>query len=339
MPADNACSATAIAHPNIALCKYWGKRDAALNLPSTPSLSLTLAPFRTRTTVIWGAPADRVVFNGVENTGGEARKILATLDRIAQSGRSGRAPRPPCGVETDNDFPTAAGLASSASGFAALVVAADAAAGTRLRADTLAVLARQGSGSATRSLQGGWVEWPMGQQPDGLDSHGRQIAPADHWDVRMLVVLVRSGPKEIGSTEGMNHTMRTSPYYPAWVTEAPADVVEAREAVLGRDLERLGRVTERSALRMHASMMAADPAVLYWKPETLIALEVVRAARRVGLPAWATMDAGPNVKVLCNAVDANTLTARLEEAGLHAQVLVPGGPARLLEPAPGGTSP
>ncbi|MSP54965.1 MAG: diphosphomevalonate decarboxylase [Myxococcales bacterium] len=333
MPADNACSATAIAHPNIALCKYWGKRDAALNLPSTPSLSLTLAPFRTRTTVTWGAETDCVVFNGVENTGEESRKILLTLDRVARSMATAGAPRPPCRVETENDFPTAAGLASSASGFAALVVAADAAARTRLPDATLAALARQGSGSATRSLQGGWVEWPIGERPDGADSHGRQIAAADHWDVRMLVVLVRSGPKEIGSTEGMNHTMRTSPYYPAWVAGAAEDVVQARAAVLGRDLERLGRVTERSALRMHASMIAADPAVLYWKPETLLALEVVRAARRSGVPAWATMDAGPNVKVLCEAADSGVLVERLRGAGLDVQVLVPGGPARLLEPA------
>lgn len=314
---------TALAHPNIALCKYWGKRDAALNLPSTPSLSLTVAPFRTRTSVTWGADEDRVVFNGAPNTGAEARKILATLDRLA-------GPRPPCVVETDNDFPTAAGLASSASGFAALVVAANAAAGLDLPASTLAVLARRGSGSATRSLQGGWVEWPMGVAADGSDSHGVRVAPAEHWDVTMLVVLVRSGPKEIGSTEGMNHTMRTSPYYPAWVAQAPADVEEARAAVLARDLERLGRITERSALRMHASMLAADPAVVYWKPETLLALDVVRSARKAGLGAWATMDAGPNVKVLCAATDAADVADALGRAGLSVQALVPGGPARVV---------
>lgn len=316
---------TALAHPNIALCKYWGKRDAALNLPSTPSLSLTVAPFRTRTSVTWGADEDRVVFNGAENAGAEARKILATLDRLA-----GDAPRPRCLVETDNDFPTAAGLASSASGSAALVVAANAASGLDLPASTLAVLARRGSGSATRSLQGGWVEWAMGVAADGSDSHGVQVAPAEHWDVRMLVVLVRSGPKEVGSTEGMNHTMRTSPYYPAWVAQAPADVDEARAAVLSRDLERLGRITERSALRMHASMLAADPAVVYWKPETLLALEVVRGARKAGLGGWATMDAGPNVKVLCAAGHAEGLARSLGAAGLAVQTLVPGGPARVV---------
>ncbi len=320
-------TATAVAHPNIALCKYWGKRDAALNLPSTPSLSLTLAPFRTRTTVTWGAESDRIVFNGVENTALEGRKILGALDRLATLTGLGR---PPCVVETENDFPTAAGLASSASGFAALVLAADAASKAGLSPEALAVLARRGSGSATRSLQGGWVEWSMGEAPDGSDSFGRAIAPADHWDVRMLVVLVRSGPKEIGSTQGMNHTMETSPYYPAWVEQAPADVVEARGAVIGRDLERLGRVTERSALRMHASMLAADPAVIYWKPETLTALEVVREARRAGIAGWATMDAGPNVKVLCAAADAPSLALRLTTAGLTAQVLTPGGPARVV---------
>ncbi len=334
MPADRTAThgvATAVAHPNIALCKYWGKRDAALNLPSTPSLSLTLAPFRTETTVVWGAERDRVVFNGVENTGGEGRKIFATLDRFGE--------RPPCEIHTGNDFPTAAGLASSASGFAALVVAANAASGANLSDVELAVLARQGSGSATRSLQGGWVEWAMGERDDGLDSHGVAIAPADHWDVRMLVVLVRSGPKEIGSTEGMNHTMRTSPYYPAWVEHAPKDVVEAREAVLARDLEKLGAITERSALRMHASMIAADPAVMYWKPETMRALEVVRTARKSGIGVWATMDAGPNVKALCSAADAATMAALFAEAGLSAQVLHPGGAARVVPKAPSQSGP
>ncbi len=322
-------AATAIAHPNIALCKYWGKRDAALNLPSTPSLSLTLAPFHTRTTVAWGVEADSVWFNGVANTGVEAHKILATLDRMTEA--TGAGPRPPCRVETRNDFPTAAGLASSASGFAALVVAANRASGLDLSAEALAVQARRGSGSATRSLQGGWVEWPLGERDDGADSYGRQLAPASHWDVRMLVVLVRAGKKAIGSTEAMNHTMRTSPYYPAWVAGAPGDVEEARTAVLARDLERLGAVTERSALRMHASMMAADPAVVYWKPETLLALDVVKQARAAGLGGWATMDAGPNVKVLCGAADAEGLAARLAEAGLAVQILAPGGPACVVD--------
>ena len=164
--------ATAVAHPNIALAKYWGKRDRALNLPTNGSLSLTLAPFCTTTAVTWGVDTDVARLDGREASGDEARKMFALLDRMAPG-------RPGVAIETANNFPTAAGLASSASGFAALVVAAEAAMGGTRNFEELAVFARMGSGSATRSLHGGWVVWPRGERPDGLDSHGVPLAPAD----------------------------------------------------------------------------------------------------------------------------------------------------------------
>jgi diphosphomevalonate decarboxylase len=315
--------ATAVAHPNIALCKYWGKRDRALNLPSTPSLSLTLAPFLTRTTVTWGTSADRLVLNGRSPAAEEARKVFATLDRLDPG-------RPPCLVDSENNFPTAAGLASSASGFAALVCAGAAAAALDLSNEALAVIARMGSGSATRSLDGGWVEWGMGERADGADSHGVPVAPAEHWDVRMLVAVLAAGPKPTSSTDGMLHTQATSPYYPAWVAAAPADVVGARAAVLARDLAALGPIMERSALRMHASMFAADPPVSYWRPASVAAMDAVRGMRRDGLQAWFTMDAGPNVKVLCASADAPAVRAALLKVAERVEVLVPGGPARVV---------
>lgn len=315
--------ATAVAHPNIALCKYWGKRDRALNLPATPSLSLTLSPFHTRTTVEWGADTDLAVLNGQTLAGNEARKVFAVLDLLD-------AQRPPCLVRSENDFPTGAGLASSSSGFAALVVAGAAAAGQGRAIEELAVLARRGSGSATRSLHGGWVEWPAGTRDDGLDSHGVPLAGPEHWDVRMIVAVVGAGPKDVGSTDGMLHTQATSPYFPAWVASAPADVEEARAAVLARDLERLGRVVERSSLRMHASMFAADPPLTYWRPASLAAMEAVRGLRKRGVGAWATMDAGPNVKVLCAAADAPAVAEALAAVADRIEILGPGGPARVV---------
>lgn len=315
--------ATATAHPNIALCKYWGKRDRAFNLPATPSLSLTLAPFVTRTTVGWGAEADEVWLNGRRAEGKEAARALACLDLLDPA-------RPPCRVESANNFPTAAGLASSSSGFAALVLAADAASGGGRPLETLAVLARRGSGSATRSLFGGWVEWGLGTRADGTDSHGVPVAPADHWDVRMLVAVLAPGPKETSSTDGMVHTQQTSPYYPVWCAEAPADVEEARDAVLRRDIEHLGRIMERSAMRMHASMLAADPPLCYWRAGTLAAVQAVRDLRATGTGAWYTMDAGPNVKVLCAAADAERVRAALAEACERVEVLEPGGSARVV---------
>jgi len=315
--------ATAIAHPNIALCKYWGKRNRALNLPATPSLSLTLAPFATRTTVNWGADADEAWINGNLLGGKEARRVFACLDRMDPW-------RPRCVVTSENNFPTAAGLASSSSGFAALVVAADAASGRARSVEELAVFARRGSGSATRSLFGGWAEWPMGTRADGADSHGVPLAPADHWDVRMLVAVLAPGPKETSSTDGMVHTQQTSPYFPVWTECAPADVEAARAAVRARDIEALGAIMERSAMRMHASMLAADPPLCYWRAGTLAAVQAVRDLRATGVGAWYTMDAGPNVKVLCAAADAERVRVALTTAADRVEVLTPGGPARVV---------
>jgi len=316
-------TATARAHPNIALCKYWGKRDRVLNLPSTPSLSLTLAPFTTVTQVTWGAPGDRFELDGRPATAEEARKVWDTLDRLAPG-------RPRCQVESRNDFPTAAGLASSASGFAALVVAAAAAGGLELSSSALAVSARRASGSATRSLQGGWVHWPVGERPDGLDSHGVAVAPPDWWDVRMVVAVVASGPKAVGSTEGMVRTERTSPYYAPWVAQAEGELAAALAALRARDLSALGPVVERSALRMHASMWAADPPIVYQAPATLAALQAVTRLRASGVAAWATMDAGPNVKVLCAAADAPAVAGALAHQVETVRILHPGGPAEVV---------
>ena len=313
-------TATATAHPNLALCKYWGKRDRTLNLPSTPSLSLTLAPFVARTTVTWGATADTFLLDGTTASADAATKVYQTLDRL-------RPDRPPCIVESHNNFPTAAGLASSAAGFAALVVAANEAGNLGLSTRALAVHARRGSGSATRSLHGGWVAWPLGVQSDGLDSVGVPLAPTDHWDVRMLVAVLGAGPKAVGSTEGMLRTQATSPYYPAWVDQAPGEYEDARGAVADRDMERLGAIMERSALRMHASMLAAVPPFCYWRPESVAAMEAVRGLRRGGTSAWFTMDAGPNVKVLCAAADAPKVYRALSAVSERVEVLHPGGPA------------
>lgn len=316
--------ATAVAHPNIALCKYWGKRDRALNLPSVGSLSLTLAPFSTTTTVEWGADCDELVLNGRPGSPTESRKVFALLDLIDSW-------RPKVRVLSENDFPTAAGLASSSSGFAALALAATKAAGQPRTLEELSVLARRGSGSAARSLFGGWAEWKVGEREDGLDSHAFAIAPENHWDVRMIVAIFDDGPKEISSRDGMLHTQETSPFYPAWVASTPKDLADARVAIRQRDLTRLGVVMERSALRMHASMMAADPPVFYWKSGSVWAQEAVRALRARGVPCAWTMDAGPNVKVLVETPYADEVARRLANVADRVHVLEPGGPARLLD--------
>jgi len=288
-------SATAIAHPNIALIKYWGKADAAENLPAVGSLSITLGGLSTTTTVTFD-PAlgeDRFLLDGREDPDA-ARRVSHCLDRVRRRLGSPLHAR----VESANDFPTAAGLASSASGFAALVVAAHAALGGRLPREELADLARRCSGSAARSLFGGFVELSL--SPEGPHpTMTRQILPPEAWPLEVVVAVTASGPKATGSTEGMLLTERSSPYYRAWVERSPADLAEARAAVEARDFEALAAVSEASCLAMHGLMLSARPGLIYWNGTTVECLHRIRALRREGVGVFFTVDAGPQVKAVC----------------------------------------
>lgn len=315
--------ASAIAHPNIALVKYWGKRDRKLNLPAVPSLSVTLAPFETRTSVTWGVDTDRFEINGEIATGDAAARVSDFLNLVDPN-------RPPVAFTSTNNFPTAAGLASSSSAFAALALAASSAAGHTATLEELSILARQGSGSASRSLWGGFVTWKHGTDANGLDSHGVAVAPQDHWDLRVLVALVSDEKKEISSRAGMNRTQETSPLFGGWVESGPADVVEAEAAIADKDLERLGTVMEHSTMKMVATMFSAQPAVVYMKPTTVAVLHAVQDLRKQGIPAWTTMDAGPNVKILTTPDAEATVSAALTEIVGTVHSLHVGGPARLV---------
>lgn len=312
--------ATATAHPNIALIKYWGKRDLVLNLPAVPSLSLTLGPWTTTTTVDWGVQQDDVWLDDAPATGMARQRVLDFLDRLDPA-------RPPVAVVSRNDFPTAAGLASSASGFAALALAACEAADLDLTLPEISALARQGSGSACRSLWGGFVAWRLGVRADGADSRGEPIAGPGHWDLAMVVAIVDSGPKAVGSTRGMERSRQTSALYPGWVERGPGMVKAAERAVLARDLPALGELMERSTFEMHAVMQASVPPLLYWQPGTVAALHTVFALRKQGVGCWATMDAGPQVKVLCVPHEAGQVAEALRKVARRVEVLHPGGGA------------
>jgi diphosphomevalonate decarboxylase len=303
-------TATARACSNIALIKYWGKRDAALNLPQNGSLSLTLDGMTTTTTVHWDAAYDQdaVSLNGKVLVDSELAKMSKFLDLIRQEAGM----RLKAKVESQNNFPTAAGLASSASGFAALALAASRAAGLELASKPLSMLARQGSGSASRSIYGGFAEWKKGDRPDGLDSYAEQLMPPEAWpDVRMLVIVLEPRPKPISSRSGMTQTVATSPMYPAWLETVGADLDTAREALFAHDLEALGTVAEANALKMHATMLTTLPTILYWQPTTVALMHRVWELRRDGIPGWFTIDAGPNVKVLTDAAHATQLAEAL----------------------------
>ncbi len=325
-------SCTAVAGTNFALVKYWGKRDVPLNIPATGSLSLTLKELGTRTTVRFGAhlgPEDRVRLNGGDPNDTARARIVKFLDLVrGQAGITARAE-----VVTENSVPTASGLASSASGFAALALAASRAAGLTLDPAQLSALARRGSGSAARSIFGGFVEMHPGVLADGTDAVAAPIPQGDTWQIRLVVAVTTEGEKAIGSTTAMDETTRTSPYYPAWLECVPRDLEETRAAIAARDLKHLGRVAERNALRMHAAAMAADPPILYWTPATVAAMETVRALRGRGVDAYFTIDAGPHVKVLCPPHQAAEVQAALAATPGVIRTFVgsPGRGARILQ--------
>jgi diphosphomevalonate decarboxylase len=292
--------ATSLAHPNIALAKYWGKRDYGHNLPAVPSLSVTLAGMTTATTVTFAAAIekDTLILGGQEASALATARVSAMLDRVrAMTGDSEKAR-----VVSANDFPTSSGLASSASAFAALALAATTALGLHLLPEEISNLARQTSVSAARSALGGFVELRAGW-PNDETLTAQQVAPPEHWPIRVVVAVVDEGPKAVSSTDGMAHTARTSPYFSAWVERAPALCARIKQAVLHRDLEALGIAAEESALAMHATSIAAAPGLIYWNGTTLDVLAAVRGLRAVGLGAYATIDAGPHVKVICAAED------------------------------------
>ena len=321
--------ATAVAHPNIALSKYWGKREFGHNLPAVPSLSVTLAGMATTTTVAFDAElaADAFTLGGHAAKEGDARRVTALLDRVrAQAGITARA-----NVLSSNDFPTAAGLASSASAFAALALAATAAAGLPWSGAGVSDLARKSSVSAARSVFGGFVELRDGR-PGDEDLAAAAVAPADHFPLRVLVAVTREGPKSTLSTEGMLHTQRTSPFYPPWVETAPALFARVREAVLAGDLPALGVAAEESALRMHAAAIAACPGLIYWAGATVEVIEEVKRLRAAGLPAWFTIDAGPHVKVLTTPEREDDVERALAAVpGVKRTIRArPGGPATLI---------
>lgn len=318
-------AARAVAHSNIALAKYWGKADVERNLPAVPSLSLTLDALSTETSVEFDAALekDEATLDERVVEGRPLARIVALLDRVRDRAGSGERAR----VVSHNNFPTAAGLASSASGFAALALAATKAAGLDATPEEVSALSRASSASAARSVYGGFVSLGAGAEA------AERVAPPDHFPVSMLVAVTATGPKAIGSTEGMQHTAATSPYYAAWVERAPALYDEVRAAVIARDLGLLGAAAEQSALMMHASMLAARPAIVYFSPVTLAVMERVRALREAGTPAFYTMDAGPHVKVLTAPADATAVAAALFGVPGVVRVIrcAPGPDAHLLE--------
>ena len=289
---------TAIAHPNIALLKYWGKQEGQGNRPATPSLSITLDALTTTTTVE-DADADALRLNGRPVGDAKIERTLADWRRDYAIA--------PLAISSSNDFPTAAGLASSASGFAALATAIDAHCGLRLSDGERSVLARRGSGSAARSIHGGFVELAAPEW------RADQLLAPEAWPLAVVVAIIARERKAVSSTEGMRHSKTTSPYFEAWTATAGADFEAMKAAVAQRDFDRLAELAEASCLKMHALMLSSRPPLIYWRGATLDCLRAVRELRAGGCRAFATVDAGPQVKAVCEPEDAERVEAALSE--------------------------
>ena len=319
---------TALAHPNIAFIKYWGLRDENLRLPANDSLSMNIGCLSTRTTVTLDPDlaADTLTLNGEPDTGKALTRVQQFLDHVRElSGASTHIQ-----VESENNFPIGAGIASSASGFAALALAATSAYGHSLSEQELSSLARFGSGSACRSIPGGFVEWVT--DPQTGDSFARSIAPADHWALMDCIAILSDQHKPVGSEAGMR-LASTSPLQAARVLDAPRRMYRCRQAILNRDFEALAEVTELDSNLMHAVMMTSEPPLYYWQAQTLEILKAVRDWRTIeGLPVTATVDAGPNVHVLCLPEALSEVLTRLRQFPGVKEVLKgkPTGPAHLL---------
>ena len=320
-------SFTAIAHPNIAFIKYWGNRDDDLRLPANGSISMNLAGLTTQTTVSLDPDLqrDKLVLNGQLEQGAPLTRVSTFLELV----RNAAGSRSFALVESRNDFPTGAGIASSASAFAALALAASAAYGLELSEKDLSRLARRGSGSACRSVPAGFTEWQAGTSDQ--DSFATSIAPADHWQLMDVIAVIHSGVKKAGSTEG-HHIAATSPIQAARVADAPRRLDICRQAIFAKDFERLASVIEQDSNLLHAVMMTSHPALYYWRGATMEVMNSVRGWREQGIPCAFTIDAGPNVHVICPQDAAARVENHLREIPGVESVLVSGvgGAARLL---------
>jgi diphosphomevalonate decarboxylase len=319
--------ATAVACANIAFIKYWGKRDAELNLPANSSLSMNLDRLTTVTTVEFSPDYDDdvVILDGREERGESRRRIVTHLDRVrAMAGLRARAR-----VISRNSFPVGAGLASSASGFAALSLAASRAAGLELSQRELSILARFGSGSACRSVPGGFSEWTAGTSSE--ESFARQIVPPEHWDLRDVIAIVSRAHKRVGSTDG-HARAPTSHLYQARLASVSNRLGQAKAALQEKDLATLGRIMEEDAVSMHAVMMTSHPPIYYWLPSSVQLIHEVQHWRAEGLEVYFTFDAGPNVHLICQATDQAEVERQLENMEEVLEVIVsgPGSGARVI---------
>jgi diphosphomevalonate decarboxylase len=318
---------TARAYANIALCKYWGKIPEGENLPATPSISLALAGLKTETMVeALDHGPDSFRLDGYKPDRNTSKRLKEYLDYW----RKQNLIKGHFAVISKNYFPTASGLASSSSGYAALAKALSEFSSKKISDANLSRLARIGSGSAARSITGGLSAFPAGKDPAA-----KLILTPDEIPWGMVVVIVKSAEKEIGSRQGMELSRKASPYYKSWLLQAAKDYKSMLVAMRKKDLPKIGEICEANTLAMHACMMATRPALIYWNHTTLEIINAVKRWRENGLKAYFTIDAGPHVVILSKREDLNSISSRARriEGVIAAKISLPAGGAEIREKA------
>jgi diphosphomevalonate decarboxylase len=314
--------ATAIAQPNIALIKYWGKRDVARNLPAVGSISITLSELYTEVCVALSPDlrGDELFVNGEES-----QPLLPRISRCLDNVIGAQRLR--ARITSESNFPIAAGLASSASAFAATTVAAAGAADLSYETEALARLAGQASGSAARSLYDGFVELKNSGDTINLAT----LREAGSWPLQVVVAITETGPKPTGSTAAMEISRETSPFYSSWIEQQDHDLATARTAILQQDFAQLGMVAEHNCLKMHSVMWASRPPMVYWNSATMRCMQTVRRLQAEGCNVFFTIDAGPQVKAVCLPEDTEAVSKALAETPGVQEIMLSGlGPAARL---------
>jgi diphosphomevalonate decarboxylase len=319
--------AIARAPANIAFIKYWGKKNEELRLPLNNSLSMNLSEIFTITRVRFNhkLKRDTVYIDGKPAKGKDKQRVITHINRIRHLGNIDT----PVEVESKNNFPSGTGMASSASGFAALTMAAAAAANLRISKKRLSILARLGSGSACRSIPDGFVEWKTGEKSD--DSYAVSIFPPNYWEIRDVIAVVGENSKKVSSTEGQVLS-ESSPFFRARIKGMKKKITDIKKAIEDKNFVEFGELLEAETINMHAVMMTSIPALYYWTPETLRIILAVGDWRDEGISCYFTIDAGPNVHVICPVGDAGVVQKKLRRISGVDKIIVnaPSAGAKLL---------
>jgi len=307
---------TAVAPSNIAFIKYWGKKDEVLRLPENGSISMNLSGLQTITTVEFSPEYknDSIEINSTQEIS-EGNRVVTHLNRVRTLARISEFAK----VVSKNNFPIGTGLSSSASGFAALTVAAASAAGLHLNEKELSILARQGSGSACRSIPNGFVEWLDGDTSES--SYAHSISAAEHWDLVDVIAVVSEKRKDVPTSEGQK-LIGTSPFFSIRKTHIQEKIDKIKKLLAKKNFPEFGELIEAEALELHAIMITSNPSLIYWTPGTLLIMKLIKTWRKEGIPVYFTINTGQDIHLICQKDSMDKVKERLEKLGEVKDIII-----------------